>query len=75
MPEEVLPDYLPRVSKLSRMVRDAEDAWRLLLRQRDEVIVDAVDNGISQRAVAAAAGMSRGRVVGILGNHDEEHLV
>jgi hypothetical protein len=63
---EVVPDLLPRIEAAARAVRDADDMRLLRTQQRDQLIVAAVDAGITQRAVAAAAGVSRSRIVGIL---------
>lgn len=67
-PAEVLPDLIPRIRAAAAEARDATDAASLRQRQRDELIVAAVDQGISQRAVAEAAGVSKGRIIAILGN-------
>lgn len=69
MSGELLPDLLPRIRAASREVNDARDAYELAIRQRDELIVLAVDEaGISQREVALAAGVTKGRVIAILSN-------
>lgn len=66
--QEVVPDLLPRLEQLARETRDAQDAAQLLQRQRDALIVEAVDAGITQRAVAQAAGISKGRIIAVLAN-------
>lgn len=66
MPGEVLPDLLPRIAAAAAAVRDARDALQLRATQRDQLIVAAVDAGVSQRAVARAAGMSQTRIIAIL---------
>lgn len=63
---EVLPDLLPQIEAAARAARDAEDSWRLAIRLRDALVVDAVDAGISHRHIAAASGLSKSRIVGIL---------
>lgn len=63
---EVVPDMLPRIHAAAVAVREAEEARTLRAAQRDALIVQAVDQGVSQRAVAAAAGLSRARIVGLL---------
>jgi len=65
---EVLPDLIPRIRAATEHAKDADDHAKLLYRQRDELIVSAVDAGIAQRAVAEAAGISKSRVVAILGD-------
>lgn len=74
MTTEPLPDLLPRIRHLAAETADALDAYELLRRQRDELIVQAVDNGVSQREVAHAAGVSKGRITQLLANttiHEE----
>lgn len=73
MTTEVLPDVLPRIKALAAATSDAYDAAKLLQRQRDELIAEAVDAGISQRAVAEHASMARSRVVAILSNTELVH--
>lgn len=65
---EVLPDMIPRIKAAAARARDAVDAAELLRRQRDELILEAVDAGISQRVIAQAAGIAKSRVVAIVGN-------
>jgi hypothetical protein len=72
---EVVPDLLPRIQRAAAEARDAVDAAQLAQRLRDQLIVQAVDAGISQRHVAAAAGVSKGRIIAILGNAYTEHLL
>ena len=68
-------DLLKRIAALGTVVRDAEDARSLAVRQRDELIVEAVDQGISQRSIALHAGISKGRIIAILGNTTTQHVV
>lgn len=75
MAREVVPDLLPRIAKAAAAVRDADDAFRLAVRARDELIVEAVDEGITQRAVAERAKLSKGRIIAILANAPETHVV
>lgn len=63
---EVLTDMRPRLTAAAADVADAHDAYRASLELRDELVVRAVDEGMSQRAVAAAAGIRVGRVSAIL---------
>jgi len=72
---EVVPDLLPRIERAAADARDAVDAAQLAQRLRDQLIVQAVDAGISQRHVAKAAGVSKGRIIAILGNAFTEHLL
>jgi predicted XRE-type DNA-binding protein len=59
---------MPRIRKAAALARDATDAAELMRRQRDELILQAVDAGISQRQIARAAGIAKSRVVAIVGN-------
>lgn len=73
---EVVPDLLPRIKAATYAAHDCEDAWRLRIRQRDDLILEASDAGVSQRAIADAAQVSRGRVVAILcASQDLKHVV
>lgn len=63
---EVLPDLTPRMKAAQESVRDAKDAYDLALQQRDELVVDAIDRGMSQKAVAGILGVAKGRVSAIL---------
>ena len=63
---EVLPDLTPRLRAATAAVRDAKDAYELALQQRDELVVEAIDSGMSQKAVAAIAGVAKGRISAIL---------
>lgn len=72
---EVVPDLLPRVRAAASATRDAQDAFDLEKRLRDQLIVKAVDAGISQRAIAEAAGLAKSRIVAIVGNQYTEHLL
>jgi hypothetical protein len=72
---EVVPDLLPRITAAAHAVQDAEDAWHLRIRHRDQLVTSAVDSGVSQRSVAEAAGLSRGRVIGILGNSQDPSIL
>ncbi|MCW2754646.1 MAG: hypothetical protein JWQ32_2057 [Marmoricola sp.] len=73
--QEVVPDLLPRIRAAATDVRDATDAAQLAQRLRDQLIVQAVDAGISHRHIATAAGISKSRIVAILGNQYTEHLL
>lgn len=72
---EVVPDLLPRIRRAATDARDAVDAAQLAQRLRDQLIVQAVDAGVSHRHIASAAGVSKSRIVAILGNQFTEHLL
>jgi hypothetical protein len=69
----VATDLLARIGSLAAEARDAADATALIRRQRDELIVEAVDEGVSQLTIARAAGLSKGRIIAILGNAGTTH--
>jgi hypothetical protein len=72
-PHLVLDDVVPRLNQARRAADDAEEAWRLKIRHRDQLVVQAVDQGCAQRAVADAAGVTVSRVNAILANSQREH--
>lgn len=63
----VATDLPTRLHQLAVEARDAEEAWKLALERRDEVIVEAVDvHGMPQSAVAEIVGVKKGRIHAIL---------
>jgi len=62
----VLTDMNPRLQTAAAEVASTRDAHRAALEVRDELVITAVDNGMSQRKVAAAAGITVARVCAIL---------
>lgn len=70
---EVVTPMPERLAEAARAVADAVAALDLAREQRDELVVEAVDSGaMSQRAVAAAAGITVPRVSAILGKSGGE---
>ncbi len=65
-PSEVRLDLSPRLEAAAAAVRDAKEALQLKLEQRDQLIVQAVDEGMQQRVVARLAGVSQTRVIAVL---------
>lgn len=66
---EVRADLTPRLKAAGQAYRDAVEAAALAQRQRDELIVQAADEGMTQGAIARAVGLkSQSRVVAILAN-------
>jgi hypothetical protein len=63
---EVRIDLSPRLQQAGKEAGDAKLRWRLLVEQRDELIVQAVDEGMQQRHVADLAGVSQTYVVKVL---------
>ena len=57
-----------RIRTAAEETRVATSEARQLQQARDELIVEAVDSGLPQRDVAAAAGISKSRIIAILGN-------
>lgn len=65
-PTEVRTDLTPRLNAAAQAVRDAEQALRDARERRDELIIDAANDGMVQRQVASAAGVSQTRVIAVL---------
>lgn len=75
MPQPVLTDMKTRLEAAGREVRETKEAHSDALELRNELIVAAVDQGMAQRAVARAAGVSISRVTAVLlwaGGDDED---
>lgn len=66
MTTTVLTDMNPRLEAAAAAVKDSEEALAAAREQRDRLVVTAIDQGMSQRAVARAAGISVARVCAIL---------
>jgi hypothetical protein len=60
------PTLFQNITAAAHAAHHAERTWRLRMRARDELVAKAVNAGRSQRSVAAAAGVSKGRIVGIM---------
>jgi len=66
-PVEVAQDLPTRLRKAAAAVVDARKAYELRLQQRDELIVEAIDeHDMSQIRVAELAGVAKGRISPIL---------
>lgn len=62
-----------RLAAARREVDDAVASLALARKTRNQLVVEAVDSGeLSQRAVAAAAGITVPRVSAILGQSDDD---
>lgn len=74
MAKVVAEDYLPRLEKAAQAVKDAAGALKLRIRERDRIIVEAVDHGgLSQREVLRASGLtSTGTITSILARSQED---
>ena len=63
----VATDLPARLHQAAVEVRDAEEAWKLAIQRRDELVVEALDvHGMPQTAVAEIIGVRKGRIHGIL---------
>lgn len=70
---EVAQDLPTRLRAASAAVRDADAAKRLRLKQRDELIFEAIDtHGMTQLEVAAIVGVAKGRISAILAHPGDE---
>lgn len=58
--------FTVRLEKAGEHVRDTDEAHRLALRARNELVHEAIDNGYPQRAAARALKMSPPSVTRIL---------
>lgn len=63
---EVVPDLLPRLRAAAATVKDAEEALELARRHRNELAVQAVEEGVRQTEVARAAGLSAPSITKLL---------
>jgi hypothetical protein len=59
-------DMAARLVKAGNGVRDAREAYDDARESRDQLIVEAGDQGMPQRAIARAAGVSQQRIVAIV---------
>jgi myo-inositol catabolism protein IolC len=66
VPQPVITDMKPRLVAAAAALADATEAATDARRLRDQLVVAAVDHGMSLRAVAAAAGVTSARVCAIL---------
>lgn len=63
---QVLVGMVERLRHAGLGVSDSREAYDAARELRDGLVVQAVDEGMQQRAVAAAAGISQARVIAIL---------
>lgn len=69
---EVAGDLTPRLTKAASDISDARKQLDVALDRRDELIVQADREGMTQRAIARAAGVSQPHVLRVLAaNHAE----
>lgn len=66
-PQPVAPEVAVRLKKAQELVDDAEEAWKLALAQRRDIVMEALDvHGASQVSVAQVLGVVKGRIHGII---------
>jgi predicted XRE-type DNA-binding protein len=72
-PTEVAQDLPTRLRAAATAVSDAKTAYDLRVRQRDQLVREAIDDhGMSQIAVAQLAGVVKGRISAILAKPDDD---
>lgn len=69
---EVRTDLAPRLVEAASRTRDAAGAARASRELRDQLIEQAIDEGMSHGAVGRLTGLSRPRVIAILANSQRE---
>ncbi len=69
---EVRTDLGPRLVEAASRTRDANDAARASQELRDQLVEQAIDEGMTCGAVARLTGLSRPRVIAILANSQKE---
>lgn len=65
-PSPVLVGMVDRLRRAGLAVNDAREAYDAARELRDALVIQAIDEGMQQQVVAAAAGISRSRVIAIL---------
>ena len=68
MAQLVATDLPNRMAAAVEEVKDTRDAYELALAQRDQLVVEAIDRGMTQTQVAKLAGVQKGRISAILAN-------
>lgn len=74
-PRAVLSDLTPRLEAAARAVKDAEVEYKLSLEQRDTLVVQAIDEGMTGRRVAQAAGVSQPHIIRILARSEPDAVL
>lgn len=59
-------DATTRLAEAARNVRDAKEAYDAARETRDQLIVEASDLGMPQRAIAQATELSQPRIVALI---------
>jgi hypothetical protein len=71
MVSTVLTDMNPRLEAAAVAVASARESLTAALELRDQLVVAAIDHGMSQRQVAKGAGVAVARICAILA--DSQH--
>lgn len=61
-----IPGYSERLKAAAAAVKERKELWKLAIRQRDEIIVEACDHGYAQTAAARNAEVSQPHIVRII---------
>jgi len=61
-PAPAFAEMTERLRAVGLEVRDTHEAWQTALDRRDQLVLDALDQGMPQRAIAEAVGVSQQRV-------------
>lgn len=72
MATTVLTDMNPRLQAAAAAVTSTKDSHRAAVELRNELVVAAIDQGMSQRQVATAAKISVARVCAILAGSQDD---
>jgi len=75
VPKQVATGTLGRLEGRRDRIRELREQLQLEMRARDELIVDAIDEGLAQRAVARSAGVSDSRVPAILAESEPDAVI
>lgn len=67
-----IPGYAERLKGAASAVAEAKERWKMAIRQRNEIIADAVDSGFPQSAAAKNAKVSQPHIVRVMaGTYDD----
>lgn len=66
---------LARLQACRDRIRDLREQLHLELVARDELMVDAIDEGTAQRAVAQSGGVAQSRVNAILAESEPDAVI
>lgn len=69
---EEVQNLSPRLQKASDRVRELRELLKASVELRDELVVEAIDLGVSQREVARLVGVQQSRIVAIISQSQPE---